>query len=209
LSAHVDESLWEYALGVLSPGEREEIERHLRDCAACTVELRAARETVAAVAMDLPPVAPSSEVLDRLMASTESRYEGLVTRLSGMWDLASERVRELLEWMKTATWEPSGIPGVDVLHLAPGPKAAHADAGFVRFAPGTQFPFHDHIGDELQLIMDGMMIDDKGVEFRVGDVMWKPVGTAHAFTVGPEGCLIGLSLVGGIVIDGVKYAVKN
>ncbi len=53
------------------------------------------------------------------------------------------------------------------------------------------------------------MVDDKGVEFRVGDTMWKPVGTSHSFVVGPEGCLIALSLVGGIVINGVKYAVKN
>jgi anti-sigma factor ChrR (cupin superfamily) len=209
MSAHVDESLWEYALGLLPAAEREEVERHLRECPACAVELRAAEETLAQVAMDLPPVAPSPQVLERLMAATESRYEGLVARLCGMWDLGAERVRELIEWMKTASWEPSGIPGVDVLHLEPGPKAAHADAGFVRFAPGLPFPFHDHIGDELQLIMDGMMIDDKGVEFRVGDMMWKPVGTSHSFVIGPEGCLIALSLVGGIVINGVKYAVKN
>jgi anti-sigma factor ChrR (cupin superfamily) len=207
--SHVGEALWEYALGTLAPAERAQVERHLAECHACAAQLRETEETVALVGLDLPPETPSPAVLEQLLQSTGSRYEGLVAKVEKMWDLGAIRIRELFEWMKTASWEPSGIPGVDVLHIQPGPAAAHADAGFVRFAPGTDFPFHDHIGDELQLILDGLITDDQGVAFRVGDTMFKPVGTAHSFVVGPEGCVIALSLVGGIVINGVRYAVKN
>jgi anti-sigma factor ChrR (cupin superfamily) len=100
------------------------------------------------------------------------------------------------------------LPGVDLFHITPGPAAAHADAGFVKFAPGMQFPHHSHIGDELQLILDGVLTDDAGIEYRVGDTMFRPVGTAHSFIIGPEGCILALSLVGGIVIDGVRYGAK-
>jgi predicted ChrR family anti-sigma factor len=207
--SHVVDSLWEYALGTLAPEETAEVRRHVGECASCASQLCDAEEAVAMVALDLPPEAPSPEVFDRLMQSTQGRYEGLVEKLVKMWDLGAEQVRSLFEWMKTAHWEPSGIPGVDVLHIQPGPAAAHADAGFVRFVPGLEFPFHDHIGDELQLILDGDMTDNRGIVYRVGDTMSMPVGTTHSFVIGADGCVIALSLVGGIVINGVRYAVKN
>jgi anti-sigma factor ChrR (cupin superfamily) len=207
--SHVVDSLWEYALGTLAPAEQAEVRRHVRECASCATHLRDAEEAVALVALDLPPETPSPEVFDRLMQSTQGRYEGLVDKLARMWDLGHAQIRGLLEWMKTAQWEPSGIPGVDVLHVQPGPAVAHADAGFVRFAAGLEFPFHDHIGHELQLIMDGDMTDNGGVTYRVGDSMSMPVGSHHSFVIGADGCLIALSLAGGIVINGVKYAVKN
>lgn len=207
--SHVVETLWEYALGTLAPAENDEVRRHVGECAACAAQLREAEEAVALVAFELPPETPSPEVFDRLMRSTQGRYEGLVDKMVKMWDLGQEQIRSLLEWMKTAIWEPSGIPGVELLHLQPGPAAAHADAGFVRFAPGTHFPLHDHMGDELQLIMDGDMTDDRGLVYRAGDSMAMAGGTAHSFVIGPDGCVIALSLVGGIVINGVKYGAKN
>jgi predicted ChrR family anti-sigma factor len=206
--SHPTDALWEYALGTLEAAERGEVARHVSECAACAAQLREAEEAVAMVALDLPPETPSPRVLERLLQSTQGQYEGLVEKLVKMWDLGADKIRELFEWMKTAHWEPSGIPGVDVLHITPGP-AVHADSGFVRFAPGLEFPFHDHIGDELQLIMEGDMTDDQGVAFGVGDTMFKPVGTAHSFVIGKDGCVIALTLEGGIVINGVKYAVKN
>jgi anti-sigma factor ChrR (cupin superfamily) len=207
--SHVVDSLWEYALGTLAPEEHAEVLRHIGECASCATQLRDAEEAVSLVALDLPPKAPSPAVFERLMQSTQGRYEGLVDKLARMWDLGHAQIRALLEWMKTADWEPSGIPGVDVLHLQPGPAAAHADAGFVRFVPGMEFPFHDHIGQELQLIMDGEMTDNSGIIYRVGDSMSMPVGSTHSFVIGADGCIIALSLEGGIVINGVKYAVKN
>jgi predicted ChrR family anti-sigma factor len=207
--SHAGDALWEYALGTLPAKERAEVTRHLAECPGCAVQLREAEETLALVALDLPPETPSPAVFERLMQSTQGPFEGVVDKAGRLWDLGAERVRELFEWMKTASWEPSGIPGVDVLHLEPGPKAAHADAGFVRFAPGTEFPHHDHMGDELQLILDGSMVDDRGIEYRPGDLMSKPESSSHSFVIGPDGCLIALSLVGGIVIAGVRYGVKN
>jgi anti-sigma factor ChrR (cupin superfamily) len=203
--SHPVDALWEYALGSLTEAEREEVARHVAGCPACAVQLRDAEEALAMVGLDLPPVAPSPRVFDRLMASTQGPFEGVLDKVSRMWDLGRDQVRALFDWMKTAGWEPSGIPGVDLLHVTPGPAAAHADAGYVRYAPGTQFPAHEHMGDELQLIMEGVIVDDSGTTFRVGDTMFKPLGSSHAFNVGPDGCLIALSLVGGIVIGGVKY----
>jgi anti-sigma factor ChrR (cupin superfamily) len=203
------DALWELSLGTLEPAERAQVARHVGECPACATQLRDAEEAVAMVGLDLPPETPSPALLDRLLQSTQGHYEGLVQKLVKMWDLSADKVRELFEWMKTASWEPSGIPGVDVLHITPGPLASHADAGFVRFVSGLEFPFHEHIGDETQLILEGEMIDEAGIAYRVGDAMFKAVGTTHSFIIGKDGCVIALSLVGGVVINGVKYAVKN
>jgi putative transcriptional regulator len=206
---HAAESLWDYALGTLEEPERSEVAKHVAECAACAVELRAAKETVALIGVDLPPVTPSADVLERLLQSTQGPFEGLVAKLMKFWDVGAERARQLLDEVLTAPWVPSGIPGVNLQHIEAGPAMAGLDTGFVRFDPGTQFPRHSHAGDELQLILEGTLHEAGGATFRVGDTMFRPKGSEHAFVIGPEGCTLALILDGGIVIEGVRYGVKS
>lgn len=59
-----------YAMGVLEDPEREEIRAHLgRGCPACTAGLRQARETVALLVENVPPLAPSPRLRKRILAS--------------------------------------------------------------------------------------------------------------------------------------------
>jgi anti-sigma factor ChrR (cupin superfamily) len=209
MSAHVSEALWEYALGSLDETGRAEVESHLGECARCVAELDAARETLAQVALDLPPEPPPASVRERLMESTRGRYAAFVDKLAILWDLGREQAAALLDSLATAVWEPSGIPGVDLIHVEPGPRVAHADAGFIRFAPQLPFPHHGHQGDEKQLVLDGGMLDDKGCNFHPGDFTYQAEGSTHSFVASPEGCMLATLLVGGIVIDGVRYGVKS
>ncbi len=209
MNGHVTDTLWEYALGTLSDGERSEVARHVAGCAECARELRSAEETLAMAALELPPESPSPELRERLMASTTGRFEGLLDRVAELWDLGRDKARALLDGVATAAWETSGLAGVELIHVEPGPRVAHADAGFVRFAPHTEFPHHSHKGDELQLVLEGVLVDNAGCQFRVGDRMFRPEGSSHSFVAGAEGGLIALLLVGGIEIDGVRYGVKK
>src|SRR5258706_15044958 len=108
MSGHFDEELWSYALGTLEEPSRKEVARHVADCEACATRLRDAEETLAMVALDLPPMQPSPELLERLLASTQSRFAGVMERLSKLWDLGLDKTRELLDGLASAGWEPSG-----------------------------------------------------------------------------------------------------
>jgi anti-sigma-K factor RskA len=62
-----------YVLGVLTPPERAEFERHLATCADCTAAVRALREVTMALALASPPASPSPQVRERLLASLPGR----------------------------------------------------------------------------------------------------------------------------------------
>jgi anti-sigma factor ChrR (cupin superfamily) len=204
---HVDDQLWELALGMLSPEERAAVERHLAECAACRDELSHASEMLAMVALDLPPVEPPPALRDRLLASTAGRFVGVIDRVAELFDLTRDAVVSLLGSLPTADWQPSGIPGVDLIHVTPGPRVAGADAGFIRFQPGTQFPLHRHVGDEVMLILEGEVVENDGRRGHPGDAMYREAGSSHAFVVGESGCLAAVLLVGGIEINGQPYRV--
>jgi predicted ChrR family anti-sigma factor len=209
VTAHVGETLWEYALGSLHGPERLEVESHLGECPHCAAELAAASETLAQLALDLPAETPPPALRERLMESTLGRYQAFSDKLAMLWDLGRDKAVALLDALANAAWEPSGIPGVDLIHVQAGPRVAHADAGFIRFAPDLPFPHHGHQGDEKQLVLDGGMVDDKGCAFHPGDFTYQADGSTHSFVAGAEGCVLATLLEGGIVIDGVRYGVKS
>jgi hypothetical protein len=59
---HLGEDAELYALGMI-PEHREEIEAHLRGCAACTERVRAAEEVGALLAAALPPIPETTNVV--------------------------------------------------------------------------------------------------------------------------------------------------
>lgn len=89
-------------------------------------------------------------------------------------------------------WMPSPQPGVDRLMLDRiGEEIARATS-FVRFAPGSHFPFHEHGGGEEVFVLDGVFEDEHG-SYPAGTYLRDPVGTAHRpFTEG--GCTLFVKL---------------
>jgi anti-sigma factor RsiW len=69
---HVKETLQAYLDGELAPGRRQEVERHLADCADCRRELTALRELWRQVD-GLPPMPPSESILPDLQARLADR----------------------------------------------------------------------------------------------------------------------------------------
>jgi hypothetical protein len=67
---HLGELAELYAIGVLEPGERMEVEKHVAECAACARALGAAESTVAALDdAFVPPVEPPERLGSRIAAS--------------------------------------------------------------------------------------------------------------------------------------------
>ena len=151
----------------------------------------------------------------RLLASSSSsreRFAPFERRLSELFDLGAERIRELLtEIADPATWTAGPLPGSSLFHLEGGPRVATADAGFVRLPAGMPFPHHEHLGDERVLLLEGSYTDSEGRHYRPGDIHEMPAGSAHAFTVDEDSpLLLATVVVTGIEIPGLGAVnVKN
>jgi quercetin dioxygenase-like cupin family protein len=122
---------------------------------------------------------------------------------AGFFDLPLEKTRQIFEKAcNPAAWMPAAVPGLHLFDLIPGPRWANADAGLIRFEPGVSFPHHSHMGEERVLMLEGAIRFTDGSEQHAGEELIMPPGSAHAFTVLPEGATYGLILGTGVIVDG-------
>ncbi|MBW8367573.1 MAG: cupin domain-containing protein [Arenimonas sp.] len=75
-------------------------------------------------------------------------------------------------------WQPSPSPGVARRMLdRVGDEAARATS-FVRYAPGSVFPVHEHPDGEEILVLDGVFTDERG-DHGPGTYLRNPDGSRH------------------------------
>ena len=79
-------------------------------------------------------------------------------------------------------WEFEAVPGIETLWVEGGPAVANCIRGFVRMAPGAEFPHHRHVGDETALVLEGAVIDSTGNVYLPGDVVHMPAGSEHGYS---------------------------
>jgi hypothetical protein len=202
MSPDVRELLPLYALGVLDDEDATLVEAAIARDPSLAIELAAFQDTAAAL---ITPIAPDPDVKARLMASIgESRFEKFSVQLAKLYDVTVDRARELLGLMeRKASWEHA-MPGLGLVHFDGGPAYAAADCGFIRLAPGTSFPHHSHLGEEVSLILAGEIQDKQtGVIYRAGDEVVKPVDSDHdVVSVGNEDAIYAARAMNGIAIAG-------
>lgn len=191
-----------YALGILDADEAAEVERAVAADPGLAAELHALQEA-ADVLID--PVEPSPEIHARLVASIGGgRLAQFGANLAKLYDVTVDRARELLGLIERAvSWEV-GAPGVDLVHFEGGPAYAAADCGFIRLAPGTAFPLHRHLGEEVSLILTGRLQDRAtGRIFGPGDEIVEGQGVDHDVVCdGDEPCIYAARVMNGIEIAG-------
>lgn len=206
MSADIRELLPLYALGVLDDAEATQVEAAIARDPSLAIELAAYQDTAAGmVDLGIRPIEPQPEVKARLMASIgESRFEKFSARLAKLYDVTVDRARELLGLMeRKSSWE-NAMPGLGLVHFDGGPAYAAADCGFVRLTPGTSFPHHTHMGEEVSLILAGEIQDKQtGVIYRAGDEVVKPLDSDHdVISVGNEDAIYAARAMNGIAIAG-------
>lgn len=148
---------------------------------------------------------PRPELRDRLLKSLDgnTRFEGFVDRLAVFFDLTTSRIRELLEQIShppTQQWEPSGIPGIHLLHFDGGERVAETDCGLVYLEKGSTFPAHRHHDTELAIVLEGEIEEAGGLVYRPGDLSYKPKGSTHSFRTSDAGPAIVAVIVQGLEI---------
>lgn len=203
-AASPDARLVEYVLGTLTAAERAALALELGP--RLEAELTATREALAALSFTLAPRRPPASLRERLLASARgpARFAPFIDRVARFIDVAAERARELLASLEDpATWLPSPGPNIHLVHLQGGPACAAADVGFVRVAAGTTFPLHRHLGDEHVLVLQGTYVDSDGSDYRPGDLAFKPEGSSHEFTAGPDQDLIYVTVFHGVEVPGI------
>lgn len=89
-----------------------------------------------------------------------------------------------LNWNE-AQWRPGLVPGLSVLPLD---EFETQHTALVRWAPGTVFQPHRHMGGEEIFVIEGALEDEHGV-YRAGDWLRSPHASEHN-PKSPEGCLI-------------------
>ena len=149
----------------------------------------------------LDTVEPAAALKSRLLGAVElppMRYAPFFSRVAELFDLREEQVeREFARLRDPKIWRPAGLPGVRNVEVKGGPKVADAETLFVRFAPGTYFPAHDHTGLERVLVLEGSYTDSGGVNHKHGELReWQP-GSQHSFRVSTSEPCIFASVVHG------------
>lgn len=153
------------------------------------------------VAAMLEPLPPGPLPLARLEASLEQpvhRYAPFTTRLAQLFDMSEAAIgAELTRLGQQKVWRFAGIPGIQNVVVRGGPRVADAETLFVRFAPGTRFPRHRHLGLEATLVLEGSYTDSAGIVHRQGELRQWAEGSEHSFRVSTDGPCIFASVVFG------------
>ena len=197
MSAHVEVGFGPLELEALPADEQAAAAAHLAGCDACAAGFRASAEALAAVALSAPPVQPVPSMRDRLLASVAvtSRFAAFADQVASLLDVTVEKSRELLARVDDASaWTQTPLEGVSSYDLDGGPAVADALVGFVKVQPGHVFPEHEHVGDEVALIIQGASIEASGRVARRGDLVRMGRGSAHELKALPGPAFIYLGI---------------
>jgi quercetin dioxygenase-like cupin family protein len=149
-------------------------------------------EALALVAATLDPLIPPLAARDRLMAALAGpdRFRPFFADLARRCDLGLEALRKVLALVDDpAAWQASPLPGVALIHFTAGPAVAGADTGLVRVPAGATFPRHRHLGPEVAVVLEGLVLDT-GRRYRPGEVVAWDQGTVHDYQAGGQRDLV-------------------
>jgi anti-sigma factor ChrR (cupin superfamily) len=165
-----------YALGALEDGERAAFEEHAAACNACARALEEESGLVAALPQGLPAVPPGSREREQLL------------------DLA--RAPQLPLDLRSFSWDEVA-PGVRLHTLWEEPdRGARGCLAWAR--AGARMGLHRHTGDELILVLEGGLRDERG-EYHAGALCRSRAGSVHTEQILPdEDCIAYVVYYGGL-----------
>jgi predicted metal-dependent enzyme (double-stranded beta helix superfamily) len=158
------------------------------------------------LAVDSIPLPPMLRARLESSLDRTHRFDDLEDVVAQLADLPLDQARTLLLRVDAPStkWDVGPAPGIDLLHFDGGPRVQNAITGFVRHAPGTTFPEHDHVGDEQVLVLQGSFEDSDGVVYRSGEIAARGPCSSHSYrAVGPLPLVTMAVVQGGVIVDGV------
>jgi hypothetical protein len=183
----------DYVLGTLPEARRREIAKQIGASPELARELALVREALGEIGTRLPQVTPRPDARRALLAAldTSERFSPFVADLMRHLDMAKDAVRATLALIDDATqWQPGPMPGISLIHFIGGPNTVAPDTGFVSIARGTPFPYHRHIGHEVNYVLQGAIRDGDGTLYLPGEAIEMAPGTEHEFSVPDDADLL-------------------
>jgi anti-sigma factor ChrR (cupin superfamily) len=184
-------------LGTATTEELRAARAHVEGCAECKAGQVRAQQALGAlgelVTAEQAPPGVKVKLADRIR--NESRLTHFAPEVAALFDLPLEEAKALLEKANDpSVWSDGPGPGVQLLPVNAGPKAAEKINALVKVAPGAEFPHHDHPGHEQVMVLEGGYVDSGGVEVWRGEVQVMSEGTSHGFrALGRNACICAAS----------------
>ncbi|GAA1946218.1 hypothetical protein GCM10009837_85360 [Streptomyces durmitorensis] len=93
-----------------------------------------------------------------------------------------------IEW---TSWQEPGRAGVEhhVLWAPDAEKGEDSVGLLLRFPPTAHGDFHEHLGHELMLVLDGRLDHSDGTSYVKGDLVVEGPGTQHQMS-SASGCTV-------------------
>jgi ChrR Cupin-like domain len=142
----------------------------------------------------------------RLLAALDpsERFARFEPAVAELLQLSREQARSALARIDDATAWVEVAPGMAYLPLECGAGSSFTLNGFIRIDAGLNTPEHEHLGEEVTLVLQGCFADSSGARYYAGEPARQAKGTRHSFSVPADGPhLVGLAAVqtGVVLID--------
>lgn len=174
-----------YALGDLSPDDKNSFEQHLQHgCPECQSELQEFGHVIAALAAGVS-TAPPPDLRDRLLTrlledsrGKEPSRAGILLHKAGLLIMRSDEM----------PWEPAPIPGILSKSLFVDSERKYSTS-LVRVQPKAVYPSHRHNDIEEVFLLEGDFFID-GVHMVPGDFCRSEPGSVHGPSTTESGALL-------------------
>ena len=106
---------------------------------------------------------------------------------------------------KSVIVDPEKIKWEPIKELHELPKGTRGEAGakllrrdeetgatvvLAKFEKGFHAPRHTHPSDESGIVLEGKVVDEKGIDIKMGVYFFIPAGVEHGPIDAPEGCVL-------------------
>lgn len=201
MTPHVIELLPDWMNGALDAPAARDVADHLDTCPDCAAVFAGYQEVLGALALTLTPVRADPSVRARLFETVATgrlhRFAGHVAALFAIGDAQARAALDEID--EKEGWEPAPLPGV-WQRLVEGAPPGHI-MGFIRVPAGIAVPWHEHLGHERTLVLQGRLVDDGGRVYRAGEEMPAVLGSRHTFFAdGAVDLVCGVFLQGGYTL---------
>lgn len=124
---------------------------------------------------------------ERLLSAARRRnpIEQFVSRIALILDISKKSAEHAIERLSDdEAWHATSLPGVELMNVEAGSELEDCMTAFVKIEPGSGFPEHEHLGDELLLLLQGSCVDsERNERLEAGSLHISHQGTSHGSMV--------------------------
>jgi hypothetical protein len=175
-----------YAIGSLTPAEKQWVERQVLECPELAEELAQYQLGATAIPYGLEPAPLSGNVKNRL-------FDHLGLDLANSERPAPPSISNFLPFLAVRSTElqwgphPTHCPKVEVALLHADPVTREC-VGLLRAEAGLEYPTHRHAGvEEIYMLAGDLELE--GVVYYAGDYIRSAAGSTHSPAYSVDGCM--------------------